>query len=243
MNALAAQQARFMDALCAPGAPAQAQLAIYHGASRANWLKALAAAYPVVQRLVGESFFVALCDDYLRRFPSRSGDLNQLGGWLHQFIEGYPPAAALGYLAEVARLEWALHEAGHAGDAPRFDFASLATVPAERHGDIELQLAPWARLLRSSHPIVAIWEANQPGRDGSLEPATGDEDRVLVLREDYVPRPTRLSLPEWTVLGAIARGERLAGVVASLGDDAALLGEVLARQAATGAICGFRLFA
>ena len=50
-------QREFMDAVLAQAEPADSRLAIYHRSARANRAGALAAAYPVVKRLVGEAFF------------------------------------------------------------------------------------------------------------------------------------------------------------------------------------------
>lgn len=241
MTGLAALQADFMATLYAPSAPADTRRAIYHRALRANALNALAAAYPVVQRLVGDEFFAAMAASYVLRFPSRSGDLNQLGAQLATFLERFAPAAALDYLPDVARLEWALHEASHAGDEARFDFAALASVPVERHADITLQLASWVRLLESQHPLVAIWEANQADRDGTVAATTVGPELVLVARQAFVPRPIRLSLAQWRVLQAISSGASLGAIAEALEGEADSFASILARHAPTGVICGLRL--
>ena len=54
-------------------------------------------------------------------------------------------------------------------------------VPPGRHEGLRFVLHPAARLLRSSHPVVAIHAANQPGRDGAPERSAGG-DHALVHR-------------------------------------------------------------
>lgn len=238
MSALAAFQREFMDMLFAPAPPSDGRLAIYHGAVRANWARALASAYPVVRRLVGEPFFDAAAEAYALAHPSRSGDLGAFGGRFAEFLGTYGPAASLAYLPDVARLEWAVHESASAADMPPFDFTALQGLPAGRHGSVRLRLHPAARLLESAYPVVAIWEANQPERDGTPSRRDGAE-RVLVARRGFDSVPRALPPSEWNLLGALARGATLDEVCAALGDEARQLQRLLVALAAEGVVCGF----
>ena len=238
MSGLALLQREFIAALYAEAPPADPRLAIHHGNARANWRAALAAAYPTVRRLVGDAFFAAACERYARDYPSRSGDLAAFGAELAGFLEGYPPAAGLAYLPDCARLDWALHRSFHAADAPPFDFAALARVPQERYGNLRLVLHPAAHLLKSAHPVVAIWEANRPERDGTPDRLEGG-DHVLVARDGFEPRPSRVPAAEWEVLALLAAGATLDEACEAMGDRCALLQDVLGRHAAAGVLCGF----
>lgn len=238
MSALSAFQREFMEMLFAPGPPGDGRLAIYHGAVRANWARALASAYPVVRRLVGEAFFDTAAEAYGSAHPSRSGDLGAFGERFADFLAAYEPAAALAYLPDVARLEWAVHESASAADVPPFDFATLQSLPADRHGTVRLRLHPAVRLLESAHPVVAIWEANQPGRDGTPSRRDGAE-RVLVARRGFDSLPRPLAPAEWTLLQGLARGFTLDEACAGLGDEAGQLERLLVALAAEGVVCGF----
>jgi hypothetical protein len=238
MSALAAYQRQFMDMLFAPAPPGDARLAIYHGAVRANWARALGSAYPVVRRLVGEAFFDAAAEAYGVAHPSRSGDLGAFGDRFADLLAAYGPAASLAYLPDVARLEWAVHESACAADVSPFDFAALERVPADRHGAVRLRLHPAVRLLESAHPVVAIWEANQPGRDATPARLEG-ADRVLVARHGYDPVPRALARAEWALLDGLARGLTLDEACSVLGDEAGQLQSMLVALAGEGVVCGF----
>lgn len=238
MSALAAFQRQFTDMLFAPMPPQDARLAIYHGAVRANWARALAAAYPVVKRLVGDAFFDAAAEAYGMAHPSRSGDLGAFGERFAGFLAAHAPAAGLAYLPDVARLEWAVYESAAAADAAPFDFAALRAVPADRHGAVRLRLHPAVRLLESAHPVLAIWEANQADRDGTPGRLEG-ADRVLVARRALEPAPRALAPAEWRLLDGLARGLTLDEVCAALGNEAGLLQQMLVAHAAEGVVCGF----
>jgi putative DNA-binding protein len=195
-------------------------------------------AYPVVRRLVGDAFFNAAAAAYSLRYPSRGGDLNAFGDEFAEFLGAYAPASSLGYLPDVARLEWAVHECSDAADAPSFDFGALQHVPAECHGGLRLRLHPAARLLASGHPVVAIWEANQPARDGVPTRLDGG-DRVLVARLGFDPVPRSLPSADWILLHALGGGCTLDEACAALGGEASRLQELLVAYATEGVVCGF----
>ena len=140
------------------------RIGIYRNAIFANYRHALGASFPVVLRLVGEPFFNAAVDAFVHAHPSVSGDLNVYGDAFGDFLAGYPHAAGLPYLADVARLEWAVDEAQRAGDsvpAPERVLAALAAAAPERLPALRLRLDPSCRLVASAFPILHIWQANQ----------------------------------------------------------------------------------
>jgi hypothetical protein len=227
----------------AAGAPVEARIAQYRRNMDATRHNALAAAYPVVRRLVGEAFFAAMARRYGAEHPSRSGDLHVFGDAFDRFIAAYAPARGLAYLADVARLEWACHECFHAADA-RFDASALARVPASRRHEVRLRLHPAVRLLESPHPIVAIWEANQPGNDATPARA-GGPDRALVRRDGVEVRVRCLERAEWTLLRSLGLGATLEEAVEAMGAAEAqrALSAALARFGTEGLIAGFELAA
>jgi hypothetical protein len=230
VSALAELQRSFIDAIFADDAVPRPGMEIYRRNVLANLRHALAAAYPVVQRLVGEAFFGEAAAVFARAHPSRSGDLHEFGGAFAAFLEAYAPARAVPCLADVARLEWACHQSGHAADAEPFDFAALAQASPGDSGRLRFGLQPAVRMVDSPHPIAAIWEANQPGNDG--RPArTEGPDTVLVWREGYAVRITRLEPFERELLARIARGATLEEASAALTDEqmSRFLPEALAR--------------
>ena len=100
----------------------------------------------------------------------------------------------------MARLERAWVEAYHAADAePLMGLVHDETA--------QLKLHPAARLVRSPFAILAIWEANQPGREPRpLE--LGDEgENVLVTRSAAEVQASRIPDEAAAVIEAVAVGE------------------------------------
>ncbi len=236
MSVLAAAQRDFLAAVVADPGPADRGIALYRRNLQGAAHKALAAAYPVVLRLVGESFFREAARGYALARPSTSGDLYAFGEHWAGFLAAYPYARGLDYLPDVARLEWAVHESHHAADGQAFDFAALGAWPAGHLGGLRLGLDPAARLVASRHPILAIWEANQGECDGVPLRDEGP-DHVLVARAGYRVCPVAVPPAEWRLLDALARGETLDAACMAMGEEgAAAFGPALARHAAAGVI-------
>lgn len=185
MFSLRERQRAFAAALRSPvaaGAPAE-PFAVYRHSVRRNYRNALGATYCVVKRLVGAPFFDAAVDAYVATHPSTSADLNAYGDRFDRFLERYPPAKALRYLPDVARLEWAIdcvHRAAEPALSPRDVLSALATVPASNLTGLRLRIAPACRLVESPFPLLRIFDTNQDGYAGDTQVSL-DEGGVRLL--------------------------------------------------------------
>jgi hypothetical protein len=203
MSSLRETQFAFADRVFGPGRAVSPREQIYRNNVFISLAGALADVYPVVQRLVGEKYFDQLARRYSRAHPSRSGNLHDFGRDLGRFILRIGDLKALSYLADVAALEWACHEAFHAGDAAPLDFSSL-TDPA----NLKAPLHPAARLVASRYPILAIWEANQ-AEDPELVDLDAGADWLVVFRRDLEVEILRSGPGEFALLAALRDGMTL----------------------------------
>ena len=103
------------------GADPASRFAVYRNNVHSSLINALAAGYPVTLQLVGDEFFRAMAGVYVQGFPPTSALINEYGGDLADFIQGFAPAASVPYLADVARLERLRVRAYHAADAVALD--------------------------------------------------------------------------------------------------------------------------
>jgi hypothetical protein len=156
-----------------PGPRASAQvadgLAAYRRNGLANAHRALAGVYPVLQALVGPESFHALARTLWLTQPPCCGDLGEWGAgvadWLStQALEEAP------YLPDLARLEWALHQASRAADAQPGPPAGLALLAHTEPQQLYARWQPGACVLHSVWPVASIWQAHQP------EPALAAQD-------------------------------------------------------------------
>lgn len=170
---------------------------------------ALKAVYPVIERLVGEGFFRFAADGYIHLHPPHSGNLHDFGMHYADFLAGFTPAAGLPYLPDVARLEWAWHEAFHAADAVPFDARRLAEVPVERQGNLRFVLHPSVRLLDSIYPVLSIWRANQDHAPEEIVDLTQGGAPLLVIRRGLHVEIEILTPGEHALLRALKQDANL----------------------------------
>ncbi len=224
--------------------PGQRRLQVYRNNVFASLTAALSAVYPVVTRLVGEGFFGYAADSYLRQYPAVSGNLHDVGHAFADFLQRFPAAATLPYLADVARLEWAWHQAFHGAEHAPLDPLTLAAVAAERHSDLRFYLHPTAHLVASDYPILRIWQANQAddAGDGQVDLAAGSE-QVIVLRPHMTVEILPLSRGEYTLLQCLAAGTSLGTACdMAFGQDPALdLGGVLQKHIRHASLVAFQV--
>lgn len=139
-----------------------ARLAIYRHHVVTTLTTALQATFPVVCRLVDERFFAYAADRYIQVQPPSGPCLFEYGAGFADFLAEFPPCRSLPYLADVARLEWAMQRAVHAPDVPPLPIRTIQGVAPELAASLTLTLDPSMSLLRSRYPIDRIWRANQP---------------------------------------------------------------------------------
>jgi hypothetical protein len=172
---------------------------------------ALGAVYPVVEKLVDSGFFGYAAHEYLRDHHPMSGNLHDFGGAFADFLATFAPAAALPYLPDVARLEWAWHRAFHAAGTDAFDPARLASVDPERLPLLRFVLHPSAQLVASKYPIVRIFEVNQDGYEGSMRvDLDAGGVTALVIRRDLTVYVEPLAAGTAALLAAFHQNRSLA---------------------------------
>jgi hypothetical protein len=184
---------------------ADRRFAVYRNNVTVSLVSALAERFPVVRRLVGEEFFRAMARAYVMQEPPRSPVLLHYGATFPAFVDGFEPAAAIAYLADVARLEFARGRAFHAADVDPLPQQDIAVVRAADLAAMRVVLHPSVSVIASRHPIVSIWEAH---RDPvAIAPAQAWAAEIaLVARPFLTVEVWRLPPGGGQFLTALARG-------------------------------------
>jgi hypothetical protein len=152
--------------------------------------------------------------------PPRSPVLHHYGDVFPEFIEAFPPAADLTYLADVARLEAARTRAFHAADAPPADPREWARLGPAQLIRCRFALHPSMQIVCSSHPIVTIWAMNSG--EAELRPIDDDgPEDALVVRPHLEVSIHRLPSGGATFLRALAAGRSLGEAAESAVADCA----------------------
>lgn len=196
-------------------------LAAYRAHAGAQAERALSAAYPTLAELLGAQAFAALARAYRHAEPPLRGDLACWGDGLAAFIAGDEPLAGLPYLADVARLDWAVHEAASAAD-DRAPPAGLETLADADPGRVTLRLRAGSALLCSPYPVAAIRHAHRvPGEDGFAAAraalAAGRGDNAWVVRAGWQVQVHALDDAGARFVGALLAGRSLEAALDAAG--------------------------
>ena len=254
--AIGCGQAAFAAALLDPGRPCPpglrawngsdptARLAVHRNNVVSSLIDALAETFPVVQELVGVTFFRAMAGVFVRQAPPQSRILAHYGQALPEFVEQFEPARSVPYLADMARLERARVLAYHAADAQAVasQTVSLALASGDRIGELRLVCHPSLATVSSRFAVVSLWAAHQ----GSAELGAVDADvaeAALVLRQGLDVLVLRAPAGAVEFVLALQRGKGLgdAAAVAASAAQAFDLSSTLALLLGHGALSSIHL--
>lgn len=144
-------------------------VAAYRRHADALAARALAAVHPVLQRLLGEAALDQLARHLWREHPPQDGDLANWGAALPDLLLRLPEFDAMPWLAEVARLEWALHCAAGAADVNPTTPAGLHHLGVADPDQLRLRCRPGTQVLLAKGPLWTLWHAHQqPPTDAQL---------------------------------------------------------------------------
>lgn len=186
---------------------------VYRNNVHEGLIGALASRFPVTEKLVGRPFFAAMGDAFIQAHPPRSPVLLNYGDDFAAFAEGFEAAAPLPYLADVIRLEAARSRAYHAADATPLAPEAFAALTPETLATIRLEPHPSLAILRSAHPVIAIWAMNSGDRAPEpLEHWEGED--ALIVRPFMTVEVHALPPGGATFLESLAAGAPLGEAVA-----------------------------
>jgi hypothetical protein len=221
-----------------------ARLRIYRNHAIITLTDALKATYPVIRRLVSDTFFAYAAHEFVREHIPARPNLTEYGGEFPDFLAQFPPCQDLSYLADVARLEWSINEALHAADIAAIARTELSGISAVDAPRLVLALHPSVRFLKSRWPIERIWRANQADGDPDLAiDLDSGEVRLQIHRRGDKVALKSLTDCEWAFLRALARGGALADAadIALRTDLLFDLTVALGTLLEEGGVVGFRL--
>lgn len=221
---------RCPEGLRAPsGSMVSTRFNVYRNNVTVSLVESLTEAFPVIVRLVGETFFTAMAREFVKEHPPTSPVIAFYGETFPDWLSRFPPVAKLPYLSEVAQIEQARREAYHASDRTPFDTETLAKMAPEALDDLRLDVHPSVRILTTRHPALAIWAQNASAEHLVQAPA----GEVLITRPawtlvmSHAPHGTAQSLR------ALGNGSTLAEALPDTADAPSVLAVLLSAGALT----------
>ncbi|WP_119389114.1 HvfC/BufC N-terminal domain-containing protein [Taklimakanibacter lacteus] len=192
------------------GAEPVRRYGVYRNNVATGLARALAARFPVTEKIVGEDFFTAMARDYVLEHPPSSPVLLHYGNSFADFVAGFAPAASVPYLADIVRLEDAQVRAYHAADIASVDPQVLTRIAPERMAGLTFIFHPAASVLRSAYPVVTIWSMNS-GEQPLTPIADWQAEDALVTRPELAVLTRRIAPGSTAFLLALMAGDGLAG--------------------------------
>ncbi|MGJ0424656.1 HvfC/BufC N-terminal domain-containing protein [Methylocystis sp.] len=187
------------------GFPPERRFAVYRNNVCAGLVDALAERFPICVQLVGDEFFRAMAQCYVRAFPPRSPMLFEYGDGFATFVSEFEPARELPYLPDVARLEYAVGAAYHAADAAPLPLDLIRALPLGRLESATAALHPSTHVIASKHPIVSIWRRHMS--DEKMRPLELDRgEEALVVRPQLAIMVAALPAGGSAFVDALRRG-------------------------------------
>lgn len=149
-------------------------------------LAALQDTYQYTCQLIGEASFRQLSRAYLQQYPSNHGDLNEYGQQFATFLAAELQSHRnMGYIHDVAMLEWQLFQSFCAPDAIPASLKRLLEYPEQQLLHVAIALHPAVCLLYSIYPLVQIWQFLQKPI-GTLDLSIHTEGSyLLIYREQH----------------------------------------------------------
>ena len=165
------------------GFPPKRRFAVYRNNVCVGLVDALAERFPICLQLVGDEFFRAMAQCYVRERLPRTPMLFEYGDAFATFVSEFGPARELPYLPDVARLEYAVGQAYHAADAAPLPLDLIRALPLDRLESATAALHPSTQVVASAYPIVSIWRRHMS--DDEMTPVELDHgEEALVIRPD-----------------------------------------------------------
>jgi hypothetical protein len=197
-------------------------LQAYRANGGASAERGLAAAFPTVAQLVGDDSFASLARAHWQAHAPGAGDLSLYGATLPVFIERSEQLAGEPYLADSARLDWAVHVSEQAADAPDTP-DGLEFLGQHEPARLKLRLRPGTALVSSPHPIATIWHAHRSDADDRFVPvraafAAGTGEHALVWRHGWRARVAAIADDEARFVHALLEGASLAHALRAAGE-------------------------
>lgn len=184
------------------------RLARYGQALRRHQARSLAQVFPVLHALLGAEVFLALAQAYGDACPSVDPDLARFGERLPGFLLTWQDSACRPWFADLARLEWLLHQSHGAPNAAPLSLHEVQRAGA-RLDAWRLRLHPAAVPYRSQWRTVALWlgQGEAASRAGST--------LALVYRSGWHARVRETDAAEWRALSILAEGATLGEALAA----------------------------
>ena len=203
---------------------ATARMSIYQSAYHSRLVDCVKDDFDAVGHALGRDRFHEACRRYVDAHPSDGPNLNIYARRFPAFLAAqgdWLPEAA--FLADLARLEWAMIEVVHAPDTPRLDTSALQVAPPEAWAGLRLFASSTFRFEAFEYPVNAYFQAVI---DGAAPPVPEPRwSATAIYRQDWRIWRMGFTRPAAALLEALLGGAPLGEALARLEDPSLEAGD------------------
>ncbi len=157
------------------------RLNIYRNNILGNFESVLNSIFPITKKILGAEKFEELSQKYYRKFPSKSGDLNEYGKNFFKILKSCKPL----YLKDLSQLELLHHQAFFVKKTKEFDLKSFKKILPENLENLIFILNPATSLLASKFAIFSIWRSEKKIKNyAKSQSILICADKILKLNEE-----------------------------------------------------------
>ncbi len=146
-----------------------ARLSIYRNNTYLSLIEVLSDTFYNVVKTVGSDFFTLLAKDFIQASPPASGNLIYYGETFSHFIASHSKTKTLPYLSDLARLDFARHNAYYTSDEKNLTPHEFSTITPGNLANSIIIPHPSVTLIHSKYAIYSIHEFNEDLKQSNSE--------------------------------------------------------------------------
>lgn len=137
--------------------------------------------FPVIVKLVGNSFFRQSAKEFVTASPPASGDMTLYGADFPDFLKSLPSLSAHPYTGDVAALEWFYYAAGVLPLRPVISPEKFQQELQNNGQIINMVFQPHVSVLESPYPVLNIWQHIRNNAEDALTGLDMNQPCYLVI--------------------------------------------------------------
>ena len=169
---------------------------IYRNNKISNLTQSLEITFPKLLKFLGNKKFSSLAQDFIKTYPSKTNSLNDSG----QFLSKYLANKNQLFLADIAKVEWLLHQSYLAENDFVLDTDELNNIIQKYAGNIVFKLHPHCFLMQSFFNLHAKYKLSKPNQRCNF---------YLIIRQNLHASFIKIPKTEFNFLSAISKGNSL----------------------------------
>jgi hypothetical protein len=187
--------------------PIDGRMRIYRNSTIGILSQTLKDSYPVLLQLVGDDFFEAMANHFIKQNKPSTGDITEYGWELPIFLQTFKPVQDYPYCIETAELELQRQKSYYAGQLPDIESNILKNMSEKEIAELKITLQPHVFLGSFKHTIFNIWLAHQQENIADID--ISKPECTLTYRYNMDIFTKKISQEEFILLNTLQKSSSL----------------------------------